>query len=92
MRGNPPSTTLTQLLQIDFPSHPRSQLPFINFLGQENRTRGNLQHPSARYAPQPAKSCDIAHAHTSHVPPSRVSYVLYNAIRPCRAPQEEFFP
>ena len=27
---------------IDFPSHPRSQLPFITFRGQDNITRGKV--------------------------------------------------
>ena len=30
-RGNPPSTTLTRLLWINFPSHHHPQLPFLTF-------------------------------------------------------------
>ena len=53
MRGKSPSTTLTGVFWIDFPSHPcsiffqSSQFTFIIFLKQDNRTRGKAQRPSA---------------------------------------------
>ena len=46
-----------------FPSHPRSQFPFLTFCEQENRTRGKAQIPSAHSAPQPSYSRNIANPH-----------------------------
>ena len=52
MRGNPPSTTYNRLLWVNFPSHPLSQLTFLNFLSQDNRTRGKARR-SIEHAPLP---------------------------------------
>ena len=40
--GTPPQPLWLEFLGIDFPSHPRSKLPFITFSGKDNRTRGGV--------------------------------------------------
>ena len=78
MRGNPPSTTSTPLLRIDFPSHPCSQLPCITFHGQGNIARVTEQReiPHERFAPQMSHFRYITPPHpppTSHLSPTKVS-------------------
>ena len=44
MQGNTPSITSTQILWVDFPSHPRSQFPFITFRGSVQQNKGKCTH------------------------------------------------
>ena len=73
---------------INFPSHPRSKLPFFNFCGQDNRTRGkscryhmSVLHRSTAPPPQ-----HLPLPPTSHLSPTKVS--ACRAILRYRAPLE----
>ena len=76
---------------INFPLHPRSQLPFLTFRGQDNR--GEIaQIPCARSAPQPSHPRDIETHPISHLFTSKVISTLRCAIPHLRTPLEEYFP
>ena len=61
MRGNPPPTTSTRPLRIDFPLHPCSQLKFLTFSGQDNRTsvKGFRAHERALLPNRPTPTIFI---------------------------------
>ena len=67
---------------IDFPSHPRSQLPFITFHRQNNRTRVKARRAHER-APLPNLPTPTTFRPTPQLP---------LAISCLRAPFEECFP
>ena len=55
---NPPQPLRLNFFIIDFPLNPHSQLPFINFWGHDNRTRGKA-YRSHKRAPLPILTTSV---------------------------------
>ena len=90
--GTPLQPLRLDFFIIDFPSHPCSQLPFLAFCGQENRTRVKARRSHDRYLLPSVLTPETSPPPISHSPPSKVSSTLCRAISCCHAPLEECFP
>ena len=90
-KGTPLQLLRLDFFGIDFPLHPCSQLLFLNFCGQDNRTRGKARRAHERaLLPNLPTPRDIARPPNYHLSPAKVSARCEISHR--RVPLEEFSP
>ena len=88
--GTPFQPLRLDFFGINFPSLPRSQLPFLTFRWQDNKGK-SAQSPWARSAPQLANPRDIQSHPISHLSISKVISIPCRSITRLRAPLKECF-